>query len=56
MSTISDAEKHVGDNVASVGSDSESNALPPIDRALEKRLVWKTDLIIMPALGQWNAT
>jgi hypothetical protein len=53
MSTILDTEKNVADsNVASVSSDHEP--LPPIDKAVEKRLVWKQDLLLMPALGASN--
>ncbi|OTB10516.1 hypothetical protein K445DRAFT_309348 [Daldinia sp. EC12] len=46
---MTDEEKHIEANVATLGSDSDDQK----DRngALERRLVWKIDLILMPALA-----
>ncbi|KAL7619624.1 hypothetical protein AAE478_010165 [Parahypoxylon ruwenzoriense] len=49
MAFATDEEKQLDTNVAAVGSDSGSQKHR--DRALEKKLVWKTDLILMPALA-----
>ncbi|XXH01867.1 hypothetical protein Hte_008229 [Hypoxylon texense] len=46
---MADEEKQLGANVVAIGSDSGSQKSR--DRALEKKLVWKTDLILMPALA-----
>lgn len=46
---MADEEKQLGTNVVAIGSDSGSQK--PRDKALEKKLIWKTDLILMPALG-----
>ena len=46
---MTDEEKHVEANVAALGSESDDQK--DRDGALERRLVWKTDLILMPALG-----
>lgn len=43
------SEKQIDDNVASVGSDADQ--LPQIDKAVERRLKWKMDILLMPALG-----
>lgn len=49
MANESNVEKQIGNNVASIGSDSGIPA--GIDKAAERRLVWKQDALIMPALG-----
>lgn len=49
MATVADEEKQLDADVVAVGSDSSSQQLT--DKALERKLVWKTDLILMPALG-----
>ncbi|KAI4861915.1 MFS general substrate transporter [Hypoxylon rubiginosum] len=46
---MADEEKQLGTNVVAIGSDSGSQK--PRDKALEKKLIWKTDLILMPALA-----
>lgn len=47
----SQEEKQLDSNVASLGSDMGGQPAV-IDKAVERRLVWKTDLILMPALGE----
>ncbi|KAH8652246.1 major facilitator superfamily domain-containing protein [Xylariales sp. PMI_506] len=49
MANLSDPEKAADNNVVSIGSDFEAPSLT--DKAAEKRLVWKTDVILMPALA-----
>ncbi|KAI2635788.1 MFS general substrate transporter [Hypomontagnella submonticulosa] len=49
MATVADEEKQLDADVVAVGSDSSSQQLT--DKALERKLVWKTDLILMPALA-----
>lgn len=48
-----ESEKQAAGHATSVASD---DALPPVvaavDKALQKRLTWKMDLIILPALGE----
>ncbi|KAH9885549.1 MFS general substrate transporter [Xylariomycetidae sp. FL2044] len=46
---MGDTEKNGRAIVESLGSETSSPA--PVDKATEKRLVWKTDLILMPALA-----
>ncbi|KAI0179853.1 MFS general substrate transporter [Hypoxylon sp. FL1284] len=46
---MADEEKQLDANVVAVGTDSIDRNSP--DRDLERRLVWKTDLILMPALA-----
>ncbi|KAI1773189.1 MFS general substrate transporter [Hypoxylon cercidicola] len=46
---MADEEKQLDANVLAIGSDSGSQKSR--DKALEKRLVWKTDLILMPGLA-----
>ncbi|KAI0122759.1 MFS general substrate transporter [Daldinia grandis] len=46
---MADEEKNLGVDVAAIGSDSGSQK--DRDKALERRLVWKTDLVLMPALA-----
>ncbi|KAI6081944.1 MFS general substrate transporter [Hypoxylon rubiginosum] len=46
---MTDEEKQLDANVVAIGSDTGSQKSR--DKALEKRLVWKTDLILMPGLA-----
>ncbi|KAI1377815.1 MFS general substrate transporter [Hypoxylon crocopeplum] len=46
---MTDEEKQLDANVVAIGSDSGSQKTR--DKALERKLVWKTDLILMPALA-----
>lgn len=48
----SDTEKQAGGNVVAESIDSDGGIRRIIDPAVRKRLVWKTDLILMPALGE----
>jgi hypothetical protein len=50
MTRTVDSEKQIEGNVGSIGSDA--GVVPTINKQVEKSLVWKTDLILMPALGK----
>lgn len=50
---VLDNEKQAGLEVSPMGSDT--GKLPPIDREVEKRLRWKQDMILMPALGEYSS-
>lgn len=52
MSVVVDAEKQVDANVLSMGSDSST--LEPIDKAAERKLLWKLDFILLPCLGTFS--
>lgn len=50
MTVFNNAEKQADGHATSVASE---DGVPPvfIDKAVQRRLIWKTDLIILPALG-----
>lgn len=51
---MSDTEKQaVQDVVSAAPSDDASGNTPTVNKDVEKKLVWKTDLLIMPALGNY---
>jgi hypothetical protein len=51
MTILHNSEKQVDGHATSVASE---DGVPPvvIDKAVQRRLIWKMDLIILPALGE----
>lgn len=50
-SSDSDLERIGNEKAAEAGQFQDASNEEHIDPAVERRLVWKTDLLLMPALG-----